>query len=159
MLETKRSTALADIKKYIQSRYKPIKVLMMVSGLCGSGKTHAMVEHIASLPKDRHDPHIITGPSIRLCEQTYQALRAKGVNAQLLHSEVTDNVSEAIREYLGDRSLPAKVLVCTQAGLEGMSYIPNQKNTVLFVDEAPLLDKFYRRALPYNPSHLIDRVA
>jgi len=40
-----------------------------------------------------------------------------------------------------------------------MSYIPNQKNTVLFVDEAPLLDKFYRRALPYNPSHLIDRVA
>ena len=138
-------------------------IMERLSGPCGSGKTHALVQHIARLDPATHDPVIIACITKALCDQTHRDLIKIGVSrAKVIHSEcrdpTSDSVHENIMDFLNDKTNNAKVLVCTHSSIEKLGYFPEKYHTTLYIDEVPQLDKFDTLYLPYNSSVLLSKV-
>lgn len=162
-------SVLDNVKEFISKRgaagsSSHNKTIMeRLSSPCGSGKTHALIQHVMALDPTSHDPVIIACITKILCDQTHKDLVKNGVTrARVIHSECRDDTSDSVHDnimdFLNNKDNAAKVLVCTHSSIEKLSYFLNKHRTTLYIDEIPQLDKFEILYLPYNSTFLLSKV-
>lgn len=120
-----------------------------VSSPCSTGKTHAACKYISDREYVRN--HLYVGPSLKLLNETKEALRKVGIEAEVISSEthpkrVKKTAIESIKATLDC----GHVLLMTWSAYIDLPYFNRRSNWEIIVDEIPQVDRFYRLMLPQN---------
>lgn len=133
------------------------KQIQYVDGLCGSGKSHNVIQYIKK-NKIMAPKVILAVPSIILANQFYKDMQSVGIsNVFIINSETVPVVSGAIIEKIKEiNQLEFGVIIITQQAFPNIPYFQDKHQWTLIVDEIPSIDSFYAPSLPYNKTKLAD---
>jgi hypothetical protein len=127
-------------------------VIKTVNGLCGSGKTTALIKSL----HNNTEKTIIAVPTIVLAEEYKSRIEKENIkNCMVIHSEnsINKNPANAIKKALADNS--CKTLIITQASFQKIE-LTSLKDVNVIYDEIPTVDSFYEPYLPFNHNLLTD---
>lgn len=128
-----------------------------VDAPCGSGKTYTICEKIKEdIYKNNY---LYVARSIKLLNQTKEALKDRGINAMIITSETHPNeVIKSIVSFLKNCDVSGEVLLITLHSYLDLPYFHNEDNWVKIIDEIPHVDSFHRLAIPYNHTLLTEYI-
>jgi hypothetical protein len=130
--------------------FPPRNLISYVGGPCSSGKTRQTCAYIKERIYETN--YVYVAPSNRLAEQTAADLRARGLSVLVINSsshprKVRRQIIKAMKEAFEF----GVVLIVTWQAYVGLSYVPEEKDFQVIIDEIPQLDRFYAiRLLPEN---------
>jgi hypothetical protein len=122
-------------------------------GLAGSGKTHAIIEMIATMAADDDRPFILCMPTKELADKI--ALETKErhppLRVKVIHGgTVADSVGKAIKDHLEDTGTGGQLVVTTMQALPFVRFWPNKSAWTVVIDEELSVTRYKAHNLPQS---------